>query len=43
MRRFSAAAKGELLALVARTRERTGWTLRRVLDRLGLASSTYRT
>jgi putative transposase len=40
--RFSAAAKAELLALVARTRERTGWTVRRVLGRLGLARSTYR-
>ncbi len=40
--RFSAGAKAELLALVARTRERTGWTVRRILDRLGLARSTYR-
>ena len=40
--RFGAAAKAELLALVARTRERTGWTIRRVLGRLGLARSTYR-
>ena len=40
--RFSAAAKAELLALVARTRARTGWTVRRVLGRLGLARSTYR-
>ena len=40
--RFSAAAKAELLALVACTRERTGWTVRRVLGRLGLARSTYR-
>jgi transposase InsO family protein len=41
--RFSAAAKAELLALVTRTRERTGWTVRRILHRLGLARSTYRT
>jgi len=40
--RFSAAAKAEVLALVARTRERSGWPLRRVLHRLGLAQSTYR-
>lgn len=40
--RFSAAAKAELLALVARTRARTGWTIRRILGRLGLARSTYR-
>ena len=41
--RFSAAAKAEVLALVARTRARTGWTIRRILGRLGLARSTYRT
>lgn len=35
--RFSAAAKRELLVLVQRTRERTGWTLRRILHRLGLS------
>jgi transposase InsO family protein len=40
--RFSAAAKADVLALVARTRARTGWTVRRVLGRLGLARSTYR-
>lgn len=40
--RFSAPAKAELLALVVRTRERTGWTVRRILGRLGLARSTYR-
>lgn len=39
--RFSAGAKAELLALVTRTRERTGWTVRRILGRLGLARSTY--
>jgi putative transposase len=41
--RFSAAAKADVLALVARTRARTGWTVRRILGRLGLARSTYRT
>lgn len=40
--RFSATAKAALLALIARTRERTGWTVRRILGRLGLARSTYR-
>ncbi len=40
--RFSAAAKAEVLALITRTRARTGWTIRRVLSRLGLARSTYR-
>ena len=40
--RFSAAAKAELLAVIARTRARTGWTVRRILARLGLARSTYR-
>lgn len=40
--RFSAGAKAELLALVTRTRARTGWTVRRILGRLGLARSTYR-
>jgi putative transposase len=40
--RFSAAAKAELLALITRTHERTGWTRRRILHRLGLARSTYR-
>ena len=40
--RFSAAAKAEVLALVTRTRERTGWTVRGILHRLGLARSTYR-
>ncbi len=41
--RFGAAVKAELLALVTRTGERTGWTRRRILQRLGLARSTYRT
>lgn len=40
--RFGAAVKAELLALVTRTRERTGWTHRHILQRLGLARSTYR-
>lgn len=40
--RFSAEAKAELLALVRRTEERTGWTVRRILHHLGLARSRYR-
>lgn len=40
--RFPAEVKAELLALVARTRARTGWTIRRILGRLGLAKSRYR-
>lgn len=40
--RFSAEVKGELLALVARTRTRTGWTVRRILHRLGLSRARYR-
>ena len=40
--RFPAEVKQELLALVDRTRERTGWTIRRILGRLGLAKSRYR-
>jgi putative transposase len=39
--RFPAAIKAELLALVRRTRERTGWSLRRILRRLGLSKSRY--
>jgi transposase InsO family protein len=39
--RFSAAVKAEVLALVARTRARTGWTLRRILARLGVSKSRY--
>lgn len=39
--RFPAAVKAEVLALVARTRARTGWTLRRILKRLGLSKSRY--
>jgi putative transposase len=40
--RFPAEVKAELLALVARMRERTGWTLRRILHRLGLSKARYR-
>lgn len=40
--RFSAEVKAELLALVARTEERTGWTLRRILHHLGLSKARYR-
>lgn len=39
--RFSAAVKAEVLALVARTRARTGWRLRRILKRLALSKSRY--
>lgn len=43
--RFPAAMKGELLLLVARTRERTrglpDWTVRRILERLGLSKARY--
>lgn len=39
--RFTAAEKGAVLELVARTRARTGWTLRRILKRLGLSKSRY--
>lgn len=39
--RCSAAVKAEVLALVARTQERTGWTQRRILKRLGLSKSRY--
>ena len=40
--RFSAEVKAELLALVARTQARTGWTLRRILHQLGLTKARYR-
>jgi transposase-like protein len=40
--RFPAAVKQELLDLVARTRGRTGWTLRRILKQLGLTKARYR-
>lgn len=40
--RFSSSVKAELLVLVARTQERTGWTVRRILHRLGLSKARYR-
>jgi putative transposase len=40
--RFAAAVKQELLDVVARTRARTGWTLRRILKTLGLTKARYR-
>jgi len=40
-RRFSAAVKTALLALVALTQARTGWGLRRILRLLGLAVGRY--
>lgn len=40
--RFPADVKAELLALVATTRERTGWTVRRILHHLGLSRARYR-
>lgn len=40
--RFSADVKAELLALVARTQERAGWTVRRILHHLGLSRARYR-
>ena len=40
--RFAPDVKAELLALVARTEERTGWTVRRILHRLGLSKARYR-
>ena len=40
--RFAAPVKAELLALVTRTQQRTGWTLRRILKHLGLAKARYR-
>lgn len=40
-RRFSEEEKAEVLALVERTRHRTGWTLRRILKRLGLPKGRY--
>ena len=39
--RFTAAEKAEALALVRRTRERTGWTVRRILKRLRFPKSRY--
>ena len=40
--RFPAEVKAELLALVGRTQERTGWTVRRILHHLGLSRARYR-
>lgn len=40
-RRLSEAVKRELLALVARTQERTGWAVRRILRTLGLKPARY--
>lgn len=44
--RFPAAVKAELLAQVSRTRARTqdlpGWTIQRILERLGLSKARYR-
>ena len=40
--RFSPEVKAELLALVKRTAERTGWTVRRILNHLGLSKARYR-
>ena len=39
--RFTAAEKAAVLAVVRQARARTGWPLRRVLWRLGLAKGTY--
>lgn len=40
--RFAPEVKAELLALVTRTAERTGWPRRRILHRLGLSRARYR-
>lgn len=40
--RFPAAVKAELLATVAQTQARTGWTVRRILHHLGLSKARYR-
>lgn len=40
-KRFSAAVKQEGLDLVELTRERTGWTLERILGTLALSTSRY--
>jgi putative transposase len=40
--RFPAEVKAELLTIVAHTRERTGWTIRRILHHLGLSKARYR-
>jgi transposase InsO family protein len=39
--RCTAVEKAEVLALVRRTQARTGWTLRRILQRLGLSRARY--
>ncbi|MGH7563188.1 MAG: helix-turn-helix domain-containing protein [Gemmatimonadota bacterium] len=39
--RFSASEKRTILDLVATTRARTGWTIDRILERLGLGRSRY--
>jgi putative transposase len=39
--RFSAAVKAEVLAVVACTQARTGWPLRRILQRLCVSKSRY--
>lgn len=41
MGRFTAEVKAEALEVVERTRERTGWPLGRILNRLGLTRSRY--
>ena len=40
--RFAPDVKAELLALVARPEDRTGWTVRRILHWLGLSQARYR-
>jgi transposase InsO family protein len=40
--RFTASVKADLLALVRRTAQRTGWTVRRILTHLGLTKARYR-
>jgi transposase InsO family protein len=39
--RYTAAEKREALAVVERTKRRTGWTLRRILRRLGFPKQRY--
>lgn len=39
--RFSGGQKAEVLALVRRTQARTGWTLPRILRRLGVSQARY--
>jgi putative transposase len=40
--RYPAELKAELLVLLTRTQERTGWTVRRILHHLGLSKARYR-